>query len=118
MTLLRWVIIVINCLLTACVAPLQVSAVTDTVEIYRPDGSRQCEPGSGISLSGMEKTLTDTGIAVLSSRRDHDCFFRPAVCGAGTSNINVYEIKEDQLSAAQALGFISLSQLQARCASR
>src|SRR3989304_5943814 len=109
MTFTRLCILSIGCLLMACAAPPQVSADAPAVEIYKPDGSRQCEPGSGVSLSDMEKTLTDAGIPVSSSRRDHDCFFRLAVCGAGTSNINIYEIREDQLPAAQGLGFIPLS---------
>lgn len=118
MTFIRLSILSIGYLLIACAAPPQVSADAQAVEIYKPDGSRQCEPESGISLSDMEKTLMDAGIVVSSSRRDHDCFFRPAVCGAGTSNINVYAIKVDQLPAAQALGFVPLSQLQAKCGTR
>ena len=116
MTFIRLFIFALGCLLMACAAPPQVSAVPETVEIYKPDLSRQCEVDSGVPLSDMQKTLTDAGILVLSSRRDHDCFFRPAFCGGGTSNINVFVVSSDQLTAAQALGFIPMSKLQARCA--
>lgn len=110
--------IIAACLLMACIPQHQVKAVTGAVEIYKPDGSRQCEPDSGTPLSEMEKILTDAGIEVLSSRRDHDCLFRPALCGTATGAINIYEISRDQLPEAQALDFIPYGQLKARCESR
>jgi len=118
MTLIRLLTVFASCVLMACVTQHQVGAVTRTVEIYQSDGSRQCEPESGALLSEMEKILTEAGIAVLSSRRGHDCFIRPALCGSGTSAINVYEIEEGQLAAAKELGFIPYSHLQARCGSQ
>jgi hypothetical protein len=118
MSLMRMLTIVAGCLLMSCATQHQVKAVTRTVEIYKPDGSRQCEPDSGTPLTEMERILTDAGIPVLSSRHDHDCLFRPALCGTATGSINIYEISEDQLSDAQALDFIPYSRLKARCESR
>ena len=118
MTLIRLLTIVSSCMVISCIAQHQVKVVTRTVEIYHSDGSRQCEPESGISLTEMGKTLTNAGISILSSRRDHDCFFRPALCGSGAGAINVYEIDESRLSTAQGLGFIPYSRLLTRCGSR
>lgn len=86
-----------------------------TVDVYKSDGSRQCETGSGISLSEMERILNEANIRVLSSRQDHDCKMRPAVCGAGTGVINIFEIEENNLGPARELGFIPLSRLKAQC---
>jgi hypothetical protein len=81
------------------------AAVGEQIEVYRPDGSVQCEPGGAISLEQMRTTLTDAGIVVHSQRKADDGLMRPAVCGAGTGAINVYSIDTDQLDAAIAQGF-------------
>jgi len=111
--LIRLLTIIASCMLMACFTQHQVGAITRTVVIYQSDGSRQCEPESGISLSEMGKSLIDAGIQVLSSHRDHDCFFRPALCGSGTSFKNVYKIEESRLSAAQELTYIPAGTVRA-----
>ena len=77
----------------------------NSVEIYHYDGSLQCEPGSGTSLEEMGKTLESAGIEIISSRTGHDGRMYPAVCGAGTGRINIYEINAQQLKQAEALKF-------------
>jgi stress response protein SCP2 len=77
----------------------------EQIEVYRPDGSVQCEPGGAIPLEQMRKTLTDADIVVHSQRKANDGLMRPAVCGAGTGAINVFSIDAEQLDAAIAQGF-------------
>ncbi len=81
------------------------------MEVFKYDGSIQCEKDSGMSLSAMEGTLTSEGIEVISTRRAHDGLFRAAMCGAATGRIIVYEIKRSQLQLAESLGFKILSGL-------
>lgn len=81
------------------------AGVGEQVEVYRPDGSVQCEPGGAIPLARMRETLTDVGIVVHAERKADDGLMRPAVCGASTGAINVYSIDADQLDAAIAQGF-------------
>lgn len=82
-----------------------------TTEVYKYDGSVQCDPESGISLDEMEAELTDEGIEIISSYRDSDGTYRIALCGAPTSRINVYEIYESDLELAKSLGFQSVDNL-------
>jgi hypothetical protein len=107
--------VVISCLLMACATPDRERDAAQTVEVYKPDGSRQCETDSGIPLSVMKQELSNAAIQVLSSRSAHDCLFRPALCGTATGVINIYEIAANRLSDVQDLGFIPYDQLRARC---
>lgn len=74
------------------------------VEVYRSDGSRQCEQASGISPEAMRPLLT--GIRVLAQRRDvlRTMAF-PAVCGGATGHVNVYTVAAGDVDAALARGF-------------
>jgi hypothetical protein len=81
------------------------ATIAEQIEVYRPDGSLQCEPGGAIPLEQMRNTLTDADIVVHSERKADDGLMRPAVCGAGTGAINVYSIDADRLDAAIAQGF-------------
>ncbi len=92
-------------LLVAGAASPSEPADRETVEVAKYDGSIQCQEGSGIPLSKMQRSLTDEGIEVVSSRRGHDCLMRTQVCGQTTGVINVYRIKKGQLDAAMSLGF-------------
>lgn len=82
-----------------------------TVEIYKHDGSIQCQPSSEVPLSVMAQELTRNGIEIISSRRSHDGLMRPAVCGAGTGSINVYEISGTHLEQALRFGFHQCAKL-------
>jgi len=75
------------------------------IQVYRHDGSLQCEPDSGMPLEEMAAELEDAGIEILGSRTGHDDLARMAVCGAPTGNINIFTIDEANLQAARALGF-------------
>ncbi len=76
-----------------------------TVEVYRYDGSLQCERGKEIALAEMAKELTAAGIEVLASRKGADGLLHIAMCGASTGRLNVFTIPADSLEKAQEQGF-------------
>lgn len=73
------------------------------IKVYKPDGSVQCEPGTGTSVAEMAKQLGD--IKVYSSENKHDGLIRIQVCGQATGNCNVFEINEADFAKASILGF-------------
>lgn len=75
------------------------------LEVYRYDGSLQCDRGKELSLSHMAEDLKANGIDIKASRKGRDRLARIAVCGASTGNLNIYTIAQDSLSRAQELGF-------------
>ncbi len=76
-----------------------------TVEVFRYDGSLQCDRGKEIPLSRMAEELKANGIEVKASRKGQDGLAHISVCGASTGNLNVYTIGKASLSKAQELGF-------------
>lgn len=73
------------------------------IKIYKPDGSVQCEQGTGTPAAEMAKQLGD--IKVYTSENKHDGLIRIQVCGQPTGNCNVFEINESDFAKASALGF-------------
>ncbi|MES2803910.1 MAG: hypothetical protein V4654_15565 [Bdellovibrionota bacterium] len=73
------------------------------LKVYKPDGSVQCEQGTGTSAAEMAKQLQD--IKVYSSENKHDGLMRIQVCGQATGNCNVFEINESDFAKASSLGF-------------
>lgn len=73
------------------------------IKVYKPDGSVQCEQGSGTSAAEMQKQLGD--IKVYSSDKKSDGLIRIQVCGQPTGYCNVYEISEADLVKAEKNGF-------------
>jgi hypothetical protein len=71
--------------------------------VFKYDGSRQCEPQSGVSKKEMSKELSE--ITIYSSEKKSDGQVRVQVCGALSGYANVYKIKKKDLSLAEALGF-------------
>jgi len=96
-------------LLISGAASSPVQSGIETVDVAKPDGSLQCQEGSGILSSKMQNSLTDKRIEVFSSRRSHDCLMRAQVCGQPTGALNVYQIKKNDLDSAKALGFSPLT---------
>lgn len=100
-------------LLTAvlwCVVQKVGPASSQTIKVYKNNGAIQCGT-VGVPLQVMEKALPMNGIEVLSSFCAHDGYLRPAVCGAGTGLINVYEIEARYLQKAIDLGFGEVAKL-------
>lgn len=71
--------------------------------VFKYDGSRQCEPDSGVPENEMAKELSE--IKVYSVEKKSDGQPRVQVCGALTGYANVYKIKAENLPLAEALGF-------------
>ncbi len=74
-----------------------------TIKIYKFDGSIQCEPGTGRTLSNTQSELE--GIKIYSAKSAHDGVMRTQVCGNVTGQCHVFEISESDLVHAQKLGF-------------
>lgn len=77
----------------------------DSAEIFKPDGTLQCEQGMEISLNDMARDLRRSGIGVIESRKGHDGVFRMTMCGASTGNINIFSIFLRDLKEAEEIGF-------------
>lgn len=71
--------------------------------VYKYDGSKQCEPGTGTELKTMSAELSSVKIFSMSKKSDGQ--IRIQVCGALTGMANVYEISSGDLAKAEALGF-------------
>jgi hypothetical protein len=76
------------------------------VEVFKPDGSRQCEPDSGLPPQDMRAELEAAGIIVYATRSGPDGTMYLQVCGAPTGRINIFTIDAAALDAAQTLGFL------------
>ena len=83
-------------------------AEDDTIEVFKPDGSLQCEDDEGISLTEMARDLRRQGIGIVDSRKGHDGIFRMTMCGASTGNINIFSIFMRDLTEAEDIGFREL----------
>lgn len=80
----------------------------NTLFVFKPDGTLQCDKSPGIALGSMEQELRSVGIKVFSSRKAYDGREGIALCGAPTGQINVYEITPSDVSEALGLGFKQL----------
>jgi hypothetical protein len=76
-----------------------------TVEVYKYDGSLQCQMGDEVPLDAMAAELEQAGVAVKNRRKGTDGLVHAALCGASSGVINVFEIDSAGLSTAQELGF-------------
>ncbi|PSJ80433.1 hypothetical protein C7N83_06440 [Neisseria iguanae] len=74
------------------------------MSVYKSDGSRQCESGSGVSVQEMLRELGSIKVYAAQADVLHGVAF-PAVCGGGTPNINVYVIDAKNLKKVQQRGF-------------
>jgi hypothetical protein len=75
------------------------------VEVYKYDGTLQCNMGKEVTLKQMARELLAKDIEVRGSRKGTDGMAHIAVCGASTGNLNIYAIDAETLPAAQRLGF-------------
>lgn len=81
------------------------TVTSETVTIYKHDGSISCDKTVAIAIDSMKQQLTRSKIPVISSSCGNDGMVRAAVCGIKTGDINVYEVHREMLPKAQALGF-------------
>ena len=75
------------------------------IEIYKNDGSLQCEKNSGTSVLNMKRELEEKGIKVFGSNTSQDGMSYMTMCGAPTGKINIYTISASDLKIVQKLGF-------------
>jgi hypothetical protein len=90
----------------AAIATWSVVAGEQHIEVFKPDGSRQCERDTGTPPSRMRAELAAAGILVHSARSASDDMMHTQVCGAPTGRINVFVIDSAALDDARALGFL------------
>jgi hypothetical protein len=90
--------------LSGCLASAP-NASADAREVFKPEGSRQCEPDSGVAEGALRAELEALRIPVLAYRSGHDGRFYPAVCGAPTGRIHVFSIPASAVPAAEARGY-------------
>lgn len=77
----------------------------DAREVFKAEGSRQCEPGSGVGAAELRAELEAARIPVLGYSPASDGRIHPAVCGAQTGRLHVFAIPAAAVSDAQALGY-------------
>ena len=94
-------------MLGGCAAPAEPAA---SVTVYQSRGAVQCA-SRGTPPEAMAAALRRAGVAVRASGCGSDGRLRPAQCGAGTDELNLFDIAAGDLARAQALGFAPLSQL-------
>ena len=83
----------------------------ERVSVYKPLGSVQCEPASGVTIAALKSQLEAADIKVLGSSCGSDGRIYPAVCGASNGRIGIFEIPPTQTKKIAALGFAPLSGL-------
>lgn len=95
--------------LVACAATNEPSPAT--AQVFKARGAVQCG-GRGAGPEVMSADLEHAGITVRASACGSDGRMRPAVCGAGTGEINIFDIAASDQARAQTLGFAPLAQLR------
>ena len=73
--------------------------------VYHLNGTKHCEPDSGIGSATMGQQLTNAGIKIISMHKGFDGREGIAVCGSPTGEINIQEIPTSNLSVALRIGF-------------
>jgi hypothetical protein len=87
-------------------AEVGTSAGTARIEVFKPEGSRQCEPDSGTALEATQRQLTDAGVEVYAARTTSDGMNQAQVCGAPTGRIHVFSIDAADAPVAADLNFL------------
>lgn len=83
-----------------------------SVKVFRPDGGRQCETGSGISIDESRRQLTDAGIVVMRAACGRKTGMQVlAVCGGSTNSVHVFAIDAADVDTALDLGFTEVTEL-------
>jgi hypothetical protein len=98
--------------LAACAAPPAdpPAAAEAGVKVFKARGAVQCA-GRGTAPEAMRAELERAGVRVSSAGCGSDGRMRPALCGATTGEINLFDIAAADLPAARALGFAPLADL-------
>lgn len=87
--------------------PIKIST-EQIIPVFKRDQSRQCKENTGIELGIMKKDLINTGIRVFKSIKGQLLTGRDiAMCGALSSNINIFYIPLKEKEKAIKRGFYS-----------
>lgn len=92
-------------------APAPAPQPASLVDVYKYQGSRQCE-NRGIPLQVMRRELDTARIPVINSSCGMDGRIYPSFCGGADGRINIYTIPADAANAARSYGFMLISDLR------
>ena len=81
-----------------------------SVTIYKSTGTVNCGSG-GLTDNAMARQLADAGVKVNGSSCGTDGLAHPAACDVADGKIGIFYVPENQLAAATAAGFTSVSAL-------
>lgn len=95
----------------AAPAPAPAPMPAPLVDVYKYQGSRQCE-NRGIPLQVMRRELDTARIPVINSSCGRDGRIYPASCGGADGKINIYTIPADAANAARSYGFMPITDLR------
>ncbi len=76
--------------------------------VFKPEGSKQCQPTTGIPIDKAAEDLGKIEIFSRSTRADGKMHI--TLCGAATGRIHVFEIRAGDLAVATGTGFQVLEQ--------
>jgi hypothetical protein len=85
---------------------------TQVISMFKFIGERKCEPGSGLSLAGIETQLADAGIPIYASTCGNSGIVSMPEEPCGTQDlfrIGIVDIAEANVPFAKNLGFATLS---------
>lgn len=80
-------------------------SVVKLANIFKADGSLQCDKKLGVSLADMALELSNVSIQVIDAQKTTDGLIYPSMCGSVTGAINVYSIPSASVMDATLLGF-------------
>ncbi len=92
------------------IAPPASSVPVSYTDVYKYQGSRQCE-GGGVPLAEMQRQLQNAGAGVTNSTCGMDGRMYPAFCGGADGKINIFTINSTAVNAALSQGFSLLRDL-------
>lgn len=84
----------------------------DVVQIYKEDGTRQCESIRPVPATNLKQQLETNGIKVLKVEHTSDGVMHIQVCGSTTGRIYVFDIQRLHLQKALKLGYRNFSDLK------
>jgi hypothetical protein len=104
----RLLLLLAAALLVACSEP---NTSEETVKLYKPLGSVQCEGGNITPPEAMRRKLLDANIPVRAVACGKDGLFHTSMCGEPDDAINIFTIPQTKESKALSMGFKLLSEL-------
>jgi hypothetical protein len=78
---------------------------SNSVQIFKVTGEKQCQKGAGIALDEMQSTLTAKQITVYEAHTQSDGKMHMELCGSPSGTIHVFTISKKDLKKAEKLGF-------------